>query len=123
MCKYVMVIADGETADPVADTETHAPRRIHNGRLRAAFETALIAAGLAVLFFCMPHQIRGDDLVRFRDIQELLKYGKLTNSGYSLVMPLISVPVLLLGNVFAQLTFSGEQAAIYDFERVLLLTI
>lgn len=66
---------------------------------QAALERGLIVAGFGVLFFLMPHALVGDDLVRFSDIQQLLQHGRLTNSKYSLVMPLLSVPVLALGRV------------------------
>jgi hypothetical protein len=65
----------------------------------AVLERGLIVAGFGVLFFLLPHELVGDDAQRFRDIEQLLHHGRLSNSKYSLVMPLFSVPVLLLGNV------------------------
>jgi len=67
-------------------------------RARAVFETGLILGGFLVLFFLMPHSLRGDDHVRYHDIETLLRHGHLTNSRYSLVMPLVSAPLLKLGN-------------------------
>jgi len=67
-------------------------------RVRAVFETGLILGGFLVLFFLMPHSLRGDDHVRYHDIETLLRHGHLTNSRYSLVMPLVSAPLLKLGN-------------------------
>jgi hypothetical protein len=65
----------------------------------AAFERALLAGGFLVLFLCLPHSLVGDDLVRFDDIERLLHDGGLSDSRYSLVMPILSAPFLLLGEV------------------------
>jgi hypothetical protein len=65
----------------------------------AVFERGLIVAGFAVLFFFLPHALAGDDHVRFRAIEQLLHGRGLSRTKYSLVMPLLSVPVLLLGNL------------------------
>ncbi len=65
----------------------------------AVLERGLIMAGFGVLFFLLPHALYGDDNQRFSDIEQLLHYGRLSDSKYSLVMPLLSVPVLALGNV------------------------
>jgi hypothetical protein len=62
-------------------------------------ERGLIVAGFGVLFFLLPHSLVGDDNQRFSDIELLLHHGRLSDSPYSLVMPLLSVPVLELGNV------------------------
>jgi hypothetical protein len=62
-------------------------------------EGALLAAGFAVVFFVASHGLLGDDVTRFRDIQELLDHGHLTDSKYSLVMPIASAPFLLLGRI------------------------
>lgn len=63
------------------------------------FETGMIAAGFAALFFLLPHSLANDDLVRFADIEGLLHHGHLSDSRYSLVMPLLSAPLLLLGEL------------------------
>lgn len=65
----------------------------------AVLEGGLIVAGFGVLFFLLPHAVVGDDNQRFSDIEQLLHHGQLSDSKYSLVMPLLSVPVLALGNV------------------------
>jgi hypothetical protein len=59
----------------------------------------LIVAGFGIWFFLLPHALVGDDLQRFSDIELLLRHGQLSNSKYSLVMPLFSVPVLELGHL------------------------
>jgi hypothetical protein len=94
----VLVIAGGETTQAVAAGQPQ-PGSARASRWRAALETTLIVAGFGVMFFGVRHQLLGDDLVRFHDIQELLDFGKLTNSPFSLVMPLASVPVLELGRL------------------------
>jgi hypothetical protein len=65
----------------------------------AQLDDALLAVGFAVLFFVVPHGLAGDDFTRYADIQQLLQHGHLTDSKYSLVMPLFSAPFLLLGHV------------------------
>ncbi len=65
----------------------------------AVLERVLIVAGFGVLFFLLPHALRGDDNQRFSDIELLLHHGRLSDSKYSLVAPLLSVPVLALGSV------------------------
>jgi hypothetical protein len=65
----------------------------------AVLERGLIVAGFGMLFFLLPHALVGDDNQRLADIEQLLHHGRLSNSKYSLVMPLFSTPVLALGNV------------------------
>ena len=65
----------------------------------ALFESGLLAAGFLIVFLVAGHGVLGDGVYRFRDIQNLLYDGHLTDSSYSLVMPLASVPFLLLGHV------------------------
>lgn len=62
-------------------------------------EVGLLAAGFLIEFLLVQHQVLGDGIYRFRDIQNLLYHGHLTYSRYSLVMPLASVPFLLVGHV------------------------
>src|SRR5262245_28638836 len=65
----------------------------------ALLESGLIASGFALLFFCLPHGLAGDDSVRFDDIERLLHHGELTDGRYSLAMPLFSAPFLLVGQL------------------------
>ncbi len=69
--------------------------------LTAVVERALIVTGFAVLFFLLPHELFGDDVVRYHDAQQLLHHGHLTSSRYSLVLPIVSIPVLLLSHLVA----------------------
>jgi len=62
-------------------------------------ETALLVAGFGVLLVLLPHELMGDDFARYTDIERLLHHADLSDSRYSLVMPLLSVPVLLVGEV------------------------
>lgn len=62
-------------------------------------ELGLLAAGFLIEFLLVHHQVLGDGIYRFRDIQNLLYNGHLTYSRFSLVMPLASVPFLLLGHL------------------------
>jgi hypothetical protein len=59
----------------------------------------LIGVGFAVLFFLLPHGLVGDDFARFADIETLIHHRQLSSSQFSLVMPLVSAPFLLLGEV------------------------
>ena len=65
----------------------------------AVLERGLIVAGFGVLFFLVPHAVIFDDAQRYNDIEQLLHHGQLSHGKYSLVMPLLSVPVLELGNL------------------------
>jgi len=65
----------------------------------AAVERALLLVGFLVLFALLPHGLAGDDFTRFADIEQLLHHGSLSNSRYSILMPLISAPVLLVGEI------------------------
>ena len=68
-------------------------------RRAALFEQALVGVGFLVLFFLLPHALVGDDLQRFTDIESLLHDGRLADSRYSLVMPVLSAPFLLIGAI------------------------
>jgi hypothetical protein len=63
----------------------------------AAFESALIVVGFAVLFVLLPHGLAGDDFARYTDIERLIHHGELSDGRFSLVMPLVSAPLLLIG--------------------------
>jgi hypothetical protein len=65
----------------------------------AVVESALLLLGFLVLFALLPHGLAGDDFTRFNDVERLLRHGSLSDSRYSIVMPLISAPVLLVGEI------------------------
>lgn len=60
-------------------------------------EGGLLVVGFVVLFVLLPHQLMGDDFTRFDDVERLIHHGELSDSRFSLVMPLFSLPVLLIG--------------------------
>ncbi len=64
-------------------------------------ETGLIAFGFVVLFFFEPHWPKGDDWTRLNDVGQLIDFGHLTNSRYSLAIPLLSAPFYKLGEYVA----------------------
>jgi hypothetical protein len=62
-------------------------------------EGGLLVVGFVVLFVLLPHELMGDDFTRFNDVERLVHHGELSDSRFSLVMPLFSLPVLLIGEV------------------------
>jgi len=62
-------------------------------------EGGLLVVGFVVLFGLLPHQLMGDDFTRFNDVERLIHHGELSDSRFSLVMPVFSLPVLLVGEV------------------------
>ena len=59
----------------------------------------MLLVGFLVLFALLPHGLAGDDFTRFTDVEQLLHHGSLSDSRYSILMPLISAPVLLVGEI------------------------
>lgn len=97
----------------------------------------LIAAGLVVFLFVLPHDIFADARVRFDALARLLNRGRLTPISYSYVGPLFSTPFYRLGKLVAgpewwcarynTLLLAGGFAAVYallkeEQERVVLRT-
>jgi hypothetical protein len=97
LCEHAVVIDTGVSSGQVP--VVRAPRWTLTDHRRAQLETALIVVGWLLLFFLLPHQLRNDDKVRLNDIEQLLRHGHLTASKYSLVMPLISAPMIIIGNL------------------------
>jgi hypothetical protein len=64
----------------------------------ATIERALLGAGFLVLFFFLPHELFADDLVRYGDLQVFLHHGTTATDPYSLAGPLVSAPLVALGN-------------------------
>jgi hypothetical protein len=96
LCEHAVVIDTGVSSGQVP--VVRAPRWTLTDHRRAQLETALIVVGWLLLFFFLPHGLRNDDKVRLNDIEQLL-HGHLTSSKYSLVMPLLSAPMILMGNL------------------------
>ncbi len=74
-------------------------------RHAAAFERALIAAGFAVLFFLLPHALKGDDWDRLNNVQQLVRDGHLTRSKFSDVQALLSAPFERIDEAFGSLDY------------------
>ena len=66
---------------------------------RPWFDTALIWAGLAGLFFLLPHEAGGDGTFRYQALTRLIEEGKLPEIEYSLIGPLFSLPLYFLGKL------------------------
>ena len=60
---------------------------------------ALLALGVLLLFFVLPHDIEGDGRLRFEAIQSLLAGGGIPESKYPLIGSIPSIPLFLLGRV------------------------
>jgi hypothetical protein len=67
---------------------------------RARIETSLIMLGFVFAFFVLRHSgIYGDGRLRFQALSDLLEHGHILNTKYSLVGPLFSAPLWMLGRV------------------------
>ncbi|MGH2516234.1 MAG: hypothetical protein ACRDHP_11320, partial [Ktedonobacterales bacterium] len=105
----------------VADAqEVHAER---SGRRVAVIETVLIVAALLAELLLLPHEVKWDGSVRFAELSQLLGTGTIPGSKYSLIGPLFSSPLWLLGTIgghskslvarYNWIVFSLGLAAIY----------
>lgn len=61
----------------------------------------LLALGLLLLFFVLPHDIEGDGRYRFDALKALLAGHGISNTKYPLVGSLPAIPLILLGHVVA----------------------
>lgn len=66
----------------------------------AAVETALIVIVLLGDLLLMPHAVYGDGSRRFVELDELLASGQISGDKYSLIGPLFSAPLWLLGKLY-----------------------
>ena len=83
----------------VNDVST-AQRRRADAPWQARIETSLIVIGFVFAFFVLRHSgIYGDGILRFQELGDLLEHGQFLNTKYSLVGPLFSAPLWLLGRV------------------------
>jgi len=74
--------------------------RVNADRLTRV-EWLLVAAGLALLFFFHFHDVSGDARPRYEALVGLIEHGVVSTTPYSMVGPLVSTPVYLLGRVYA----------------------
>jgi hypothetical protein len=91
-------VAKSEQADVALIESMRERGAVGSGDPAAAIETALIALGLAALLFLLPHTVSGDALDRMQELTLLLGKGIVSSRKYSLIGPLFSAPLWLLGN-------------------------
>lgn len=97
------VAGEREQSDPSAAAlrSSSRPLRPLRGILsRPAFETGLIVLGLLMQLEFFPHGATSDGLVRFSELSQLLGNGTLSPGKYSLIGPLFSTPLYLLGRFY-----------------------
>ncbi|MFI5272641.1 MAG: hypothetical protein ACHQ4H_06370 [Ktedonobacterales bacterium] len=63
-------------------------------------ETALIVVGLLLQWALIPRGLSGDGGHRYEELTQLLLHGDLSGGKYSLVGPLFSTPLYLLGEIY-----------------------
>lgn len=66
-------------------------------RVGERVEGALLLAGAAILLFVLPHFVGGDGEHRFRALQQLIEERRLSDFKFSLVAPIFSAPLYLIG--------------------------
>src|ERR1700737_4991922 len=59
----------------------------------------LLAFGLLLFFFLLPHDITGDGWLRYAALQSWLAGGGVPTTKFPLIGSLPSIPLMLLGNV------------------------
>jgi len=68
-------------------------------RLSERVVWGLLALGLLLLFFVLPHDIEGDGRLRFEAIQSLLTGAGIPDAKYPLIGSIPSIPLFLIGRV------------------------
>lgn len=74
--------------------------RLLAGDRSATVEWALIVVGLIAMQVLLPFGLFGDGGERYDELSALLEHGAISSSFYSLVGPLVSAPLYLVGRVF-----------------------
>lgn len=64
---------------------------------RPSVELGLIAIGVPILLFVLPHAIAGDGLVRYLALAQLIEWHEIPTTPYSMVGPLASAPLYWIG--------------------------
>jgi hypothetical protein len=85
-------------------------RRAYAGRdSAAAFEWTLLFIGATVLLFVLPHRITSDGEARYWALRQLIEWRELSTMMYSMVGPLASAPLYLLGRTVASSSWWCER--------------
>jgi hypothetical protein len=71
----------------------------HFSRIPGRVAWGLLALGLLLLFFVLPHDIEGDGRLRFEALQQLLAGNGIPGTKYPLIGSLPSIPLFLLGHL------------------------
>ena len=71
----------------------------NRSRIQAIVEITLILVGLLTMWQYLPFIISDDGLLRYQALTDLLQHGKLTNIRYSIIGPIFSAPLWLLGRL------------------------
>src|ERR1700737_881192 len=82
----------GVTSIPGEEAAPHLSMRVVLG---------LLAFGLVLFFFNLPHNITGDGRLRYDAIQSWLAGSGVPNTKFPLIGSLLSIPLILLGHVVA----------------------
>src|SRR5262245_44976416 len=61
------------------------------------WQGVLVAVGLVLSLFALPHEITADGIVRFEALAALLERHELSRAHFSLMGPLFSAPFYALG--------------------------
>jgi hypothetical protein len=93
-----MAVVLGRPATSAQTTHALAERL---AKWRAQIEWTLIALGLLALQVLIPHDKYSDGQVRFDEISALLDHGIIPQQKYSLIGPLFSTPLYLLGRFYS----------------------
>lgn len=83
---------------------------------RGIVETFLIVSGVLASFVLLRHGLYADGELRYHSIDQLLRYGVLTNSKYSMIGPFFSIPLWVAGAAI------GQQAALTATYNVFVFT-
>ena len=68
-----------------------------NATAPSTWQGVLVAVGLILSFFALPHEITADGVVRFEALAALLERRELSRAHFSLIGPLFSAPCYALG--------------------------
>ncbi|HXI94761.1 MAG TPA: hypothetical protein VNG04_01435, partial [Candidatus Acidoferrum sp.] len=82
----------------MADT-TPSPQHEQASEIPSRVAWALLAFGLLVLFFVVPHDVQGDGRLRFDALQSWLDGRGIPDTKYPLVGSIPAIPLMLLGHL------------------------